>query len=252
MCNSFIFPYPRPQIFRSMAKQQEAAFYHETACEYGRKQKCFYDHQAAPFRFKDQARLIQSTSGSVQPNGLIQQDGLVATSLPYPEPGFDSEQLDPPSSSRYLMLDQDKQRQNLWQLPPIFSEIYLPNETFDLGSDLMEDMRQYTIDVRLKRNCSLSGTWLPLCPTDSDKDEGLIFPPTSSRWQSLALRELESEVIDVSEEAKQLAQDEEELNSLLPKQGLANEDLKLQKASPCPRVRLCEDQLTEIVFDDIS
>lgn len=217
-----------------MASHQDVPSHHETADEYGRREKCFYNHRRAPFRFKDSVRFIQKTSKSARSDELIHQDGLVDMPLPYSETCLDSEQLDPPPSGRYLISNQDELPSNLWHLPFHLKGLHLPKETLDLGFDITQEIRQYTLDIHLKRNCTLASVWLPLCSTDVEKDEGLAFPSSSSRWQSLALRELESEAIDVSEEAKRLAREEELVNSLTHMRGLTNDDLSFQKVSPIP------------------
>ncbi|KPM40031.1 hypothetical protein AK830_g6542 [Neonectria ditissima] len=58
---------------------------------------------------------------------------------------------------------------------------------------------------------------------DVNRDQGLKFSTASSRWQKLALRELDRETIDVSEAARQLVRDVDD-KDLVQKTGWLRED----------------------------
>ncbi|KAF4982445.1 hypothetical protein FZEAL_1963 [Fusarium zealandicum] len=160
--------------------------------DYALSQHCFHDHQDAPYRFQDQLRQLQRTARPVESDGLVHQNGLIVVSLPRPRINLDllsddetcSVPVDPsiPSSSVFSSLRQAK-------------KLRLPSESLDLGYNLEQDLQQYLADIYNKQSCNIFGEWLPLSPVEIDKDESLIFPSSTSRWQQLALRELDQEFI---------------------------------------------------------
>ncbi|KAM0225412.1 hypothetical protein ACHAPQ_002668 [Fusarium lateritium] len=63
----------------------------------------------------------------------------------------------------------------------------------DTGYDIQKETMQYLSDIQFANTCNILTQWLPLCHVNDRNDEGLEFPSTVSRWQSLALRELEAD-----------------------------------------------------------
>ncbi|CAM1511684.1 Fc.00g091970.m01.CDS01 [Cosmosporella sp. VM-42] len=208
-----------------------------TAAAYARNQRCFHDHQTAPFRFRDQLRQIQSTIQPVQSDGLILQPGLVAVSLPAPDLNFDSvdesdELLTDPYS--YLEDSAPPTVRSLLHVPCLNTK-YLPRETLDLGYDFMKDIQQYSNNIRSKRGCNISEEWLPLSPINIEKDEGLPFSSASSRWQSLALHALDHEEIETSDEAMKLIRFAECSDALPPNQQQWTNESDMKKSlRSCP------------------
>ena len=199
----------------------------ESADLYARDRGCFCDHRGAPFRFEDQIDRVKPTILSVGRDGLVHQKGLPSISLPSPE--FDSEleeSLRPlrPFSTDYTTTSYVKL--------PQFSrngDIYLPKDYVDLGYDTRKEIDEYQCEIQSKCNPSLSDIWLPLYPIDIEKDEGLQFPSTSSRWQFLALRQLECEKIEIV--CDDIDSAETTNGSELVTQLLTREDLGIQRVS---------------------
>ncbi|KAF7544228.1 hypothetical protein G7046_g9826 [Stylonectria norvegica] len=203
-----------------------------TSHEYARSQLCFHDHQGAPFRFRDQISQLQTTIQPVQSDGLIHQSGLTTASLPFPvidlDPTGESDQLPTgfhPSSPEpvfdsFMFTDLGG-----------LSNLRIPSESLDLGVDLKQEFRQYLTEIHMKSTCNLSNEWLPLSPVDISKDEGLSLSSTSSRWQSLALRELEHGTLEVPEEAHNLVLEAEGSGQSTYPQWLDKVDLGLEQRS---------------------
>ncbi|KAF4444682.1 hypothetical protein FACUT_459 [Fusarium acutatum] len=152
--------------------------------------QCFHNHQGAPYRFRDIVRQIRETAEPAKENGLIDQPGLTAAPLPRTkialEPFLDNESyeipIDPkvPASSVFRFLGQTK-------------SLRLSSESIDTGYDLQKELSQYLQDIQIASSCNILTQWLPLSHVSTEKDEGLGFPSTISRWQTLALRELEGD-----------------------------------------------------------
>lgn len=166
---------------------------------------CFHDHRGAPFRFKDQIDKIEKTALPVQQDGLVNQHGLTAIPLPFPEVDLELEEFQRPlEPSTPIHENEILDPQKLLQFS-VANDLYLPKEDLDLGYDFGKEFARYQCDVQLKRQCNLSNEWLPFCFVDVEKDEGLGLTSTSSRWQILALRELEREGIEDIDEDFELS-----------------------------------------------
>ncbi|KAF5625376.1 hypothetical protein F52700_9095 [Fusarium sp. NRRL 52700] len=158
--------------------------------DYAIENQCFYNHQGAPYRLRDIVRQLRETVAPAKANGIIDQPGLTAASLPLTkialEPFLDDESyeipIDPevPASSVFRFLGQTK-------------SLRLPSESIDTGYDLQKELSQYVQDIQMASSCNILTQWLPLSYVSAEKDEGLVFPSTVSRWQTLALRELEGD-----------------------------------------------------------
>ncbi|KAF5599399.1 hypothetical protein FPANT_3451 [Fusarium pseudoanthophilum] len=158
--------------------------------DYAIENQCFHNHHGAPYRFRDIVRQLRETAEPAKENGLVDQPGLTAAPLPRTkialEPFLEDESydipVDPkvPASSVFRFLDQTK-------------SLRLPSETIDTGHDLQKELSQYLQDIQIASSCNILTQWLPLTYVSAEKDEGLGFPSTISRWQTLALRELEGD-----------------------------------------------------------
>ncbi|EWY96645.1 hypothetical protein FOYG_05276 [Fusarium oxysporum NRRL 32931] len=158
--------------------------------DYATENQCFYNHQGAPYRFRDIVRQLRETAQLAKANGLIDQPGLTAAPLPRTkialEPFLDDESYEIPidprvsASSVFRFLGQTK-------------SLRLPSEIIDTGYDLQKELSQYLQDIQIASSCNILSQWLPLSYVTAEKDEGLGFPSTVSRWQTLALRELEGD-----------------------------------------------------------
>ncbi|KAF5596134.1 uncharacterized protein FSUBG_8940 [Fusarium subglutinans] len=167
----------------STARSQEVV-------DYAIENQCFHNHQDAPYRFRDIVRQLRETAESANENGLIDQAGLTVAPLPRTkialEPFLDDESyeipIDPkvPASSVFRFLGQTK-------------SLRLPSESVDTGYDLQKELSQYLQDIQIASSCNILTQWLPLTYVSAEKDEGLGFPSTISRWKTLALRELEGD-----------------------------------------------------------
>ncbi|KAF4460071.1 hypothetical protein FALBO_13158 [Fusarium albosuccineum] len=169
------------------------------AAKYALSEGCFYHHRDAPYRFQDQLHQLQTTRLPVETDGLVHQPGLVDTPLSHPRI-----QLDSPPADHYedsLLIDDIVPRPTVSSSERNIRQLRFPRETLDLGHNLDQDFRKYMNDVHEKRSCNIFGEWLPLSPVNNNRDEGIEFPYTTSRWQLLALRELERESISISEKA---------------------------------------------------
>ncbi|KLO98001.1 uncharacterized protein FFB20_11330 [Fusarium fujikuroi] len=158
--------------------------------DYAIENQCFHNHHGAPYRFRDIVKQLRETAEPAKANGLIDQPGLTAAPLPLTkitlEPFLDDESyeipIDPkvPASSVFRFLGQTKSPR-------------LPSESIDTGHDLQKELSQYRQDIQIASSCNILTQWLPLSYVSVEKDEGLGFPSTISRWQTLALRELEGD-----------------------------------------------------------
>ncbi|RGP76262.1 hypothetical protein FSPOR_251 [Fusarium sporotrichioides] len=156
--------------------------------DYDRGHALLCDHRGAPYRFKDQIRQLQKTAEPSQPGGIVEQAGLTTAHLPRPkillEPPVEHEDYQAPVDpfvsdfSVYSFLGRTKR-------------LRFPSESLDLGYDTRGEVQQYLDDVQSAKSCNILRTWLPLAQVNTEKDEGLKFPSTVSRWQTLALREME-------------------------------------------------------------
>ncbi|KAH6958398.1 hypothetical protein DER45DRAFT_221911 [Fusarium avenaceum] len=156
---------------------------------YALEQQCFYDHRASPYRLCDQLRQLKATAEPTEADGLIRQPGLIARPLPRPkvptEPLANYEDYD-------VTTDLDVQSYYIFPFLQRTKQLRLPPETMDTGYDMKKEMKQYLNDIQLANTCNILTQWLPLSHVSNRSDEGLEFPSTVSRWQSLALRELEA------------------------------------------------------------
>ncbi|KAF5548993.1 hypothetical protein FNAPI_8142 [Fusarium napiforme] len=158
--------------------------------DYAIENQCFHNHQGAPYRFRDIVRQLRESAEPAKENGLVDQPGLTAAPLPRTkialEPFLEDESydipIDPkvPASSVFRFLGQTK-------------SLRLPSESIDTGHNLQKELSQYLQDIRIASSCNILTQWLPLTYVSTEKDEGLVFPSTISRWQTLALRELEGD-----------------------------------------------------------
>lgn len=161
---------------------------------------CFHDYRGAPFRFKDKIENIKKTALPVQRDGLVSQHGLTAIPLPFPEVDLELEESQRPLRPSSRIHENETLHPHKLLHFSVANGLYLPKENLDLGYDFGKEFARYQCDVQLKRQCNLSNEWLPFCFVDVEKDEGLSLTSTSSRWQILALRELEREGIKDSGE----------------------------------------------------
>ncbi|EWG45427.1 hypothetical protein FVEG_06223 [Fusarium verticillioides 7600] len=158
--------------------------------DYAIKNQCFHNHQGAPYRFRDLVRQLRETAEPAKENGLVDQPGLTAAPLPRTkialEPFLEEESydipIDPkvPASSVFRFLGQTK-------------GLRLPSESMYTGHDLQTELSQYLQDIQIASSCNILTEWIPLTYVSAEKDEGLGFPSTVSRWKTLALRELEGD-----------------------------------------------------------
>lgn len=175
---------------------------------------------------------MRETIQQVESDGLIHQPGLVATHLPFPEIDLDlidgpepmlaspCSPPDPTISASFI--DAAAFR--------AFRELRISPEPLDLGFDIKKDTQKFLDDIYSKRFCNVLNEWLPLSPVDIDKDQGLEFSSASSRWQMLALREINRKNIEVSDAAKQLVRIAED-TTLAQTTWLSGEALGLNRAS---------------------
>jgi hypothetical protein len=156
---------------------------------YALEQHCFCDHRAAPYRFRDQLQQLTATAEPTEVDGLVRQPGLTARPLPRPkvptEPLANYEDYD-------LATEPDVTSYSIFPFLQRTKQLRLPPETMDPGYDIKKEMTQYLNDIQLAKTCNILTQWLPLSHVSNRSDEGLEFPSTVSRWQSLALRELEA------------------------------------------------------------
>ncbi|KAH8736539.1 hypothetical protein BGZ61DRAFT_341108 [Ilyonectria robusta] len=187
-----------------MGKESDAES--RSAAEYALAQQCFRDHRGAPYRFQDQIRDMRETIQQVESDGLIHQPGLVATHLPFTE--IDLDLIDGPEPMLASPCSPPDPTISASFIDPAafrtFRELRISPEPLDLGFDIKKDTQQFLDDIYSKRFCNVLNEWLPLSPVNTDKDQGLEFSSASSRWQMLALREINRKNIEVSDAAKQL------------------------------------------------
>ncbi|RGP80866.1 hypothetical protein FLONG3_1014 [Fusarium longipes] len=148
----------------------------------------FYDHQGAPYRFQDQIHQLQKTAESTQPGRMVEQAGLVSTNLPRPKISFepsvkheDHKASADPSVSDFSVFSFLKR----------IRQLRVPPESLDLGYNTRGEVEEYLHSIQLARSCNIFIEWLPLAQVGIENDEGLEFPSTVSRWQTLALRKME-------------------------------------------------------------
>jgi hypothetical protein len=123
---------------------------------------------------------------------LVEQAGLAATRLPRPKIIFDS----PTKSEDYQVpVDPFVSASSVFSFLGRTKWLRFPPESLDLGYDSKGEVEQYLHDIQSTRSCNILTTWLPLAQVNIEKDEGLGFPSTVSRWQTLALREMEVDEI---------------------------------------------------------
>ncbi|XEV05742.1 hypothetical protein FSHL1_011029 [Fusarium sambucinum] len=161
--------------------------------DYGLAHGLLYDHRGAPYRLQDQIRQLQKTAELSQPGGIIEQAGLTIAHLPRPK----------------ILLSEPPTKHEDYQVPvdPFVSafsvfpflgrakQLRFPPESLDLGYDTRGEVDQYRDDIQSAGSCNIIKTWLPLAQVSIEKDEGLEFPSTVSRWKTLALREMEVDEI---------------------------------------------------------
>ncbi|KAI7770717.1 hypothetical protein LZL87_004504 [Fusarium oxysporum] len=156
--------------------------------DYALKNKCFYNHQGSPYRFRDIVRQLRETAEPATADGLINQPGLSATPLPRTkitlEPFLNYE-------SYGIPMDPEVSASSVFQFLGQTKGFRLPSEIIDTEYDLQKELSQYLQDIQIASSCNILTQWLPLSYVSVEKDEGLRFPSTVSRWQTLALRELE-------------------------------------------------------------
>ncbi|KAH7167748.1 hypothetical protein DER46DRAFT_682903 [Fusarium sp. MPI-SDFR-AT-0072] len=156
--------------------------------DYALKNKCFYNHQGSPYRFRDIVRQLRETAEPATADGLINQPGLSATPLPRTkitlEPFLNYE-------SYGIPMDPEVSASSVFQFLGQTKGFRLPSEIIDTEYDLQKELSQYLQDIQIASSCNILTQWLPLSYVSVEKDEGLGFPSTVSRWQTLALRELE-------------------------------------------------------------
>lgn len=176
----------------------------ETADSYGRRMECFRDYQASPFTFD----YCVKDMGLQTSRGLIHQAGLRTGSLPNPsialdEPDFSASACDIRTYCHSPGREVSMTSPSISALRSIQDPAPLP----DTGSDPASDLCHYLTEVHLGLSCNLQREWLPLSPTNDQRDEGLTFPPRCDRLRRLLLRELDCEQISVCEQALALHRD---------------------------------------------
>ncbi|KAF5547877.1 hypothetical protein FPHYL_10094 [Fusarium phyllophilum] len=164
--------------------------------DYAIENQCFHNHQGAPYRFRDIVRQLRETAEPAKENGLIDQPGLTAAPLPRTkialEPSLDD-------GSYQIPMDTKVPTSSVFRFLGQTKSLRLPSESIDTGYDLQKELSQYLQDIQIASSCNILTQWLPLTYVSAEKDEGLGFPSTISRWQTLALRELEGDEPTVTE-----------------------------------------------------
>ncbi|EKJ72603.1 hypothetical protein FPSE_07240 [Fusarium pseudograminearum CS3096] len=155
---------------------------------YGLEHDLLCDHRGAPYRFRDQIRQLQKTAESSQPGGIVEQADLTTAHLPRPKILFE-----PPAKHEDYQVPVDPvvSAHSVFSFLGRTKRLRFPPESLDLGYDTRGEFEQYLDDIQSARSCNIIKTWLPLAQVNNEKDEGLEFPSTVSRWQTLALREME-------------------------------------------------------------
>lgn len=176
---------------------------YQSAQTYGRNEGCLVDYCGPPFRFQDHLRLIQDTYSPTVSHDLISQSGLEALDL-------SDYVIDPSKFDAGQTLDLCASydiNQNADIPSSLTKQVPLPLETPMLKSDPADDLRLYLRDVQRTRSCDMVDQWLPLSPTRDKRDEGLVFPESTSRFRLLLYRELDRESISTSRGASVLVTD---------------------------------------------
>jgi hypothetical protein len=160
--------------------------------DYGLGHGLLCDHQGAPYRFRDQIRQLQKIAEPNQPSGIVEQAGLTIAHLPRPKILFD-----PPIKHEDYQVPVDPSVSTFFVFPFLgrTKQLRFPSESLDLGYDTRGEIDQYLDDIQSAGSCNILKAWLPLAQVSIEKDEGLEFPSTVSRWQTLAVREMEIDEI---------------------------------------------------------
>ncbi|KAM0297972.1 hypothetical protein HYE67_003469 [Fusarium culmorum] len=155
---------------------------------YGLEHDLLCDHRGAPYRFRDQICQLQKTAEPSQPGGIVEQAGLTTAHLPRPKILFE-----PPAKHEDYQVPVDPvvSAYSVFSFLGRAKRLRFPPESLDLGYDTRGEVEEYLDDIQSARSCNIIKTWLPLAQVNTEKDEGLEFPSTVSRWQALALREME-------------------------------------------------------------
>ncbi|KAK7427475.1 hypothetical protein QQZ08_006081 [Neonectria magnoliae] len=198
------------------------------AANYAQAQQCFHDYKGPPYRFHDQIADLQKTVHQADSDGLVPQPGLRAIRLSFSEINLDVDAPEeglrsfssPPISPLVSFNDLAAFR--------VLRELRISPEPLDVEHNIKKELQQYLDGIRSEQSCNILNEWLPLSPVDIDRDEGLEFSSASSRWQKLALRELERETIAISEGARQLVRNAEDMNLDRNAGWLKGDDLGLQ------------------------
>ncbi|VUC24858.1 unnamed protein product [Clonostachys rosea] len=195
---------------------------YETAASYARKEQCTWDHRRAPYRFEACIFTLSPSHETRDAQGLIDQDGLAAARLPDTEDfGTRVNCSSPPQfavrPARSLLKDRG-----------------LLLELVNVGSDPVEDLKEYLALIENTKSCRLVDQWLPLCPTETRHDEGLSFPERSSWVHSLLLRAIAKERIELSEMSLELEAEVANPKNCPPRKLPARPDL------PCAKFRAKE------------
>lgn len=192
----------------SIQSQAHEATY-ESADSYGRFEGCFRDHRDRPFRFKDQIRSIRHACEETDAQGLVVQTGLVAASLPNSTINLDAGAI--PDLYAFYESSYDSniglKSAEPWYPSSWAQELQLPLETPVLATNPADDVRLYLAAVKEKQSSDIIDKWLPLSTTRDDKDEGLAFPQSSARFQSLLYREFDHECVSTSKDALVLVEE---------------------------------------------
>lgn len=191
----------------------------ETAAEYGRRSKCLRDHRKRPFCFMDHVSYIRATVYETKSDGLVEQPGLKACSIPRPTIDLDASV----DGREDLLLDYlCSSPSPLSRMPPVLpqwsaiKDLLAPLDQLDIGSTPDMDAREYFNEVSSKQSCHIPGAWLPLSPAKAERDEGLTFPLRSRKLHSMLEREVEQEEIELSEGAEQFGEGEGSTHTIYP------------------------------------
>lgn len=181
----------------------------EAAISYCIRERCFL-HLVAPFHLHHHVQSLQKTAISAASDRLISEPGLTVAVFPSASIVIPFDVLDGHTAAdTYFQqnIDVAPPPQPYW---PCYRDIKLPLQDLILSSDSALDLDQYREEVETKRSSSLTRHWAPLSTTRNENNEGLFFPPNTSRLHSLLLREINNEIISTPSSAEALSRASQE------------------------------------------
>ncbi len=192
----------------------------DTADAYGRREGCFLDSQQQ--LFSDCLRGIQETYHNNDEESTLHQPKLRAARLPIPTIKPDGFKTSEESIDLLNAVIEPDPEIGTTEFPicsttSLLRDLQLPLEVIDLGPDPIQDLKEYTNIVNSRLYPNALQQWLPISPTDDERDEGMCFPMETAKLRSLLVRELELERIAPC--SGSLALQEEARNSLFEELG---------------------------------